>query len=78
MVEVSGLVEKLKVVNGGRQPAHTLYLYGDSVYYTVYGIMRSYKNYLKRLQTVVLEKFNKAMSKLWIGVEHSFAINQNS
>lgn len=29
MVEISGLVEKLREVNGGRRPAHALYLYGD-------------------------------------------------
>lgn len=45
MVEDSGIVEKLREVNGGRRPAHALYLYGDPAYCTVYGIMGPYKNY---------------------------------
>lgn len=70
-------MEKLREVNGGRQPAHALYLYGDPAYCTVYGIMESYKNYPGRPQTPVQEKFNKAMSRLRIEVEHGFAIHQN-
>ena len=77
MVEISGLVEKLRAVNGGRRPAHALYLYGDPAYCTVYGIMGPYKNYLGRPQTSAQEKFNKAMSRLRIEVEHGFAIHQN-
>lgn len=50
MVELSGLVEKLRAVNGGRQPAHALYLYGDPAYCTVYGIIEPYKNYPERSQ----------------------------
>ena len=64
MIEVSDFVEKLKAVKGGQRPTHTLYLYGNLIYYTIYAIMRSYKNYFGRPQTVIPEKFNKAISKL--------------
>lgn len=35
MVEYSGLADKLRTVNGKRQPAHALYLYGDPAYSTM-------------------------------------------
>lgn len=77
MIELSGLVEKLRAVNGDWQPAHALYLYGDLAYCTIYDIMELYKNYPGRSQTFVQEKFNKAMSELQIKVEHGFTIHQN-
>ena len=77
IVEMSGLVKKLREVNGGRRPAHALYLYEDPAYCTVYGIMGPYKNYPGRPRTPAQEKFNKAISKLRIEVEHGFAIYQN-
>ena len=79
MVEYSGLADKLRTVNGERQPTHALYLYGNPVYSTVYGIMGPYKNYPSRLQIVAQNKFNKAimMSRLQIELEHGFAIHQN-
>ncbi len=77
MVELSGLAEKLRSVNGDRRPADALYLYGDPAYYTVYGIMGPYKNYPGRPRTPTQEKFNKAMAKLRIEVEHGFVIHQN-
>lgn len=64
MVELSSLTEKLRLVNGGRCPAHALYLYGDPAYCTIYGIMGPYKNYPGRPQIPAQEKFNKAMAKL--------------
>ena len=77
MVEYSGLADRLRTVNGGRRPAHALYLYGDPAYSTVYGIMGPYKNYPSRPRTVAQNKFNKAMSRLRIEVEHGFTIHQN-
>lgn len=77
MVELSGISEKLRAVNGGRRPAHALYLYGDPAYSTVYGIMGPYKNYPQKPRTAAQEKFNKTMAKLRIEVEHGFAIHQN-
>lgn len=50
MVEVSSLVEKLRAVNGGRQPAHALYLYRDQAYCTVYDIMGPLKPILEDLK----------------------------
>lgn len=62
MVKYSNLVEKLKTVNNNQWLAHTLYLYRDVSYYTVYKIMELYKNYTSRFQKVIQNKFNKAMS----------------
>lgn len=73
MVECSVLVKKLRAINGGRRPARALYLYGDPVY----GIMGPYKNYPSRPRTPAQNKFNKAMSRLRIEVEHGFALHQN-
>lgn len=61
---MAGLKEKLKKVNKGQQPVHALYLYRDLAYYIIYGIMRPYKNYFSRSQTLVQEKFNKAILRL--------------
>lgn len=77
MVELSGLEAKLRAVNTGRQPALALYLYGDPTYSTIYGIMGPYKNYPNQPRTAAHERFNKAMSRLRIEVEHGFAIHQN-
>lgn len=77
MVELSGLEAKLCAVNQRRRPAMALYLYGDLVYATVYGIMEPYKNYPGRPRTPAHNRFNKWMSKLPIKVEHGFAIHQN-
>ena len=77
MVEYSDLEDKLREVNGGRRSAHTLYLYGDLVYSTVYGIMGPYKNYPGKPHTATQNQFNKIMSRLRIEVEHGFAIHQN-
>ncbi len=62
MIELSGLHEKLRAINAGRQPARALYLYGDSAYCTIYGIMGPYKNYPNRLRTPAQDKFNKVMA----------------
>ena len=51
MLELSGSIEKLRTVNGGRRPAHALCLYGGPAYCTVYGIMGPYKNYPQRPRT---------------------------
>lgn len=64
MVELSGISEKLRAVNGSRWLAHALYLYRDSTYSTVYGIMGPYKNYPQKPRTAAQEKFNKTMGKL--------------
>lgn len=77
IVGLSGLESKLRKVNGNWRPAHALYLYGDPVYCTVYGIMGPYKNYADRPRTEAHEQFNKAMSRVQIEVKHSFAIHQN-
>ena len=77
MVDQSGLEEKQRAVNGGRRPAHGLYLYGDPAYCTVYGIMGPYKNYPTRPRTPAQYQFNRIMSWLRIEVEHGFAIHQN-
>lgn len=74
MVELLGLETKLCVVNAGRCPAMTLYLYGDSTYSIVYGIMESYKNHFNHPKTTIHDQFNKTISRLRIKVEHSFAI----
>lgn len=71
MVELSGLDQKLRAVNQDRRPALALYLYGDP------GIMGLYKNYLNRPRTAAHNRFNKAMSRLRIEVEHGFALHQN-
>lgn len=60
MVEQSGLEEKQRAVNGGRRPAHGLYLYGDPAYCTVYGIMGPYKNYPTRPRTPAQYQFNRS------------------
>lgn len=52
MVEVFGLIEKLRAVNEVWQPAHALYLYKDTAYYIVYGIIETYKNHFRRPQTL--------------------------
>ena len=70
MVELSGLDQKLRAVNQGRRPALALYLYGDPAYSTVYGIMGPYENYPNRPRTAARNRFNKAMSRLRIEVEH--------
>lgn len=62
MVEELGLTAKLQTINGGRQPPHALYLYGDLAYTTIYGIMGPYKNYPSCSHTPAQEKFNKIMS----------------
>lgn len=77
MVELSGLEARLRAVNAGRRPAMALYLYGDPAYSTVYSIMGPYKNYPNRPRTAAHDRFNKAMSRLQIEVEHGFAIHQN-
>lgn len=64
MVELSGLAEKLRLVNGGWCLAHTIYLYRDQAYYTIYGIIGPYKNYPEKPQIPVQEKFNKAIARL--------------
>lgn len=48
MVEDLGIIKKLKEVNGSWQPSHTFYLYRDLAYYTLCGIIESYKNYFLR------------------------------
>ena len=46
MIKYSTLADKLRTINGRKQPAYTLYLYGDLAYFTIYRRMRLYKNYL--------------------------------
>lgn len=77
MVELSGLEAKLRAINAGRRPAMALYLYGDPAYSTVYSIMGPYKNYPNYPRTAAYDRFNKAISRLRIEVEHGFAIHQN-
>lgn len=75
MVEMSGLVEKLRKVNGGQHFVYDFYLYRDLAYCTIYGIMGLYKNFLGRPQTSVQEKFKKTISRLQIELKHGFAIH---
>lgn len=77
MVELSGLKEKLCMVNQGRRLATALYLYSSLVYATVYTIMRPYKNYPGRPRTVTHNRFNKMISELRIEIKYDFAIHQN-
>lgn len=77
MVECSGLVKRVRVINGGKRLARALYLYSNPAYSTIYGIMGPYKNYPSRPQTLAQNKFNKAMSRLQIEVKHGFALHQN-
>ncbi len=46
IVGLSGLESKLREVNNNQRPTYALYLYRDLAYYTVYGIMGLYKNYI--------------------------------
>lgn len=75
MVELSDLETKLCKVNHGRQPYMALYLYRDPTYYTIYNIMRPYKNYPNWSKTIIHNWFNKTMTKLCIEVEHSFTVD---
>lgn len=77
MVELSSIETKLFKVNYKRQPCITLYLYKDSTYYTVYDIMKSYKNYPNCPRTAMQNWFNKLMAKLRIKVEYNFVLHQN-
>lgn len=45
MVELSDIKTKLFKVNYRRRLYITLYLYEDPTYYTIYDIMKPYKNY---------------------------------
>lgn len=64
MIELSGLEERLRKMNFGRQAGQVLYLYGDPAYSTIYGIMVPYKNYLSHPCTPAQKKFNKIMARL--------------
>lgn len=77
MVEYLGLVKRVRVINRGKRLARALYLYSNPTYSTVYGIIRPYKNYPSRPQTLAQNKFNKAMSRLQIEVKHEFAFHPN-
>lgn len=79
MVEVSSLEIRLRVINTGCPLAMALYLYSNSAYSTIYGIIRPYQNYLNWPKTLALwhTQFNKAISWLRIKVEHGFAIYYN-
>lgn len=77
MIELFGLAEKLRSVNGDWWPVNTLYLYRNPVYYTIYDIIGFYKNYSRKSWTPVQKKFNKAMAKLQIKAEYIFVIYQN-
>lgn len=77
MVEFSGLKVKLWAINAGLCPAIVHYLYGDPTYSIVYDIIKPYKNYPNYPKTIAYDRFNKAIWRLWIEVEYSFAIHQN-
>lgn len=77
MMEYSRLADRLREVNGGRRPAHALYLYSSPAYPTMDKIMGPYKNYLGKPRTAAQNQFNTIMSRLQIEVEHGFAIHRN-
>lgn len=69
MVELSNIETKLLKVNYKRQSCIALYLYGDLAYYTVYNIIKPYKNYLNCPRIAAHNWFNKPISKLCIEVK---------
>lgn len=77
MIKLFKLHEKLKAINARQRLVYVLYLYNDSIYCTVYGIMGPYKNYPNHLYTPTQEKFNKIIVRLRIEIDHNFAIYQN-
>ncbi len=77
MVKLSGFEARLRAINAGCSLAMILYFYDDPAYFTIYGIMGPYQNYLNWPRTPTHDQFNKAMSHLHIEVEHGFAIHQN-
>lgn len=77
MVKLSGLQTKLCAINQARQLAHTLYLYIDSAYSTIYGIIGPYKNYPNCLKTTAYNHFNNTIFKFHIKVKYDFVLYQN-
>lgn len=77
MVELSDIETKLFKVNYRRRLYITLYLYEDPTYYTVYDIMKPYKNYPNCLRIATHNWFNKLMAKLRIEIEYNFVRHQN-
>lgn len=52
-----------------------LYNYSNLVYFTMYSIIKLYKNYLEKLKILAYNQFIKTIRKLKIEFEYNFTIN---